>query len=67
MNEDYEINEKDIDSVLRFLKIYDPENATPENAISILEDMDAYFHKLSHENPELLEKFQQDVQKDLEA
>lgn len=53
--------------MLRFLKIYDPENATPENAISILEDMDAYFRKLSHENPELLEKFQQDVQKDLEA
>jgi len=61
MSEDYEINEKDIDSVLCFLKIYDPANATPENAISILEDMDAYFHKLSHENPGLLEKFQKDV------
>ena len=28
----YEINEKDIDSVIRFLKRTDPENATPEMA-----------------------------------
>lgn len=38
MADDYEINEKDIDSVIRFLKTVDPENATPEMAINILEE-----------------------------
>jgi phosphatidylserine/phosphatidylglycerophosphate/cardiolipin synthase-like enzyme len=32
----YEINEKDIDTVVSFLKIHDPENATPEKAIELL-------------------------------
>lgn len=32
----YDINEKDIDGVIRFLKINDPENATPERAIAFL-------------------------------
>lgn len=30
----YDINEKDIDGLIRFLKINDPENATPETAIA---------------------------------
>ena len=32
----YDLNEKDIDGVLRFLKYVDPVNATPERAISFL-------------------------------
>ena len=32
----YDINEKDIDGVIRFLKINDPKNATPERAIAFL-------------------------------
>lgn len=32
----YNLNEKDIDSVLLFLKENDPENATPERAIDFL-------------------------------
>lgn len=32
----YDLNEKDIDGVLRFLKYVDPENATPERAINFL-------------------------------
>ena len=32
MNKKYEISDQDIESALRFLKIYDPENATPEAA-----------------------------------
>lgn len=63
MDNNYEINEKDIDSVLNFMKINDPENATPENAIKFLEDMQAGVHMLSHTNPELLEKLYNDVKK----
>lgn len=57
----YELNEKDIDSVIRWLKIHDPQNATPETAIEILEEMHARVHLLSHENPELLEKIYRDL------
>ena len=32
----YDINEKDIDAVIRFLKINDSDNATPERAIDFL-------------------------------
>lgn len=63
MAEPYEINEKDIDSVIRFLKINDPENATPEMAIAILEHMQAAFHTMSHDDPELLEKIYLDLKK----
>ena len=53
---DYKINEKDIDTVINFLKIHDPNNATPEKAIELLEDLQAGAHQLAHSNPELLEE-----------
>lgn len=53
--EDYEINEKDIDSVLNYLKIFDPANATPENAIDFLEWMRTSVHEMAHDSPEKLE------------
>lgn len=56
MTDKYELNEKDIDSAIRFLKIHDPENATPEKAIAMLEDLQTFVHTMSHENPELLVK-----------
>lgn len=58
---DYEINEKDIDTVLNILKKSDPEHATPEMAISILENMQATFHELRHIEPELLVKIYEDL------
>lgn len=58
---DYEINEKDIDTVLNILKKSDPEHATPEMAISILENMQATFHKLRHIEPELLIQIYEDL------
>jgi hypothetical protein len=54
MAKHYELNEKDIESVLNFLRLTDPEHATPEMAIAILEHMRASFHTMSHEDPELL-------------
>lgn len=53
-NSGYEINEKDIESVIRFLKTTDPEHATPEMAIAVLEHFQAKFHDMSHTDPEKL-------------
>jgi hypothetical protein len=41
----YDINEKDIDGVIRFLKINDPKNATPERAIAFLASAKLNFRK----------------------
>ena len=41
----YDINEKDIDGVIRFLKINDPKNATPERAIAFLASTKLNFRK----------------------
>lgn len=60
---DYQINEQDIDSVLRYLKVNDPENATPEKAIEMLEQLQAGIHMLAHTNPELLEKLSKDLER----
>ncbi len=61
MAKQYELNEKDIDSVIGWLKINDPENANPETAITILERMHARVHLLSHENPETLDQIYRQV------
>lgn len=54
MNEPYELNEKDIDSTINFLRTIDPDNATPEMAIEFLEELQAGVHKLAHTSPEQL-------------
>ena len=56
MSTDYELNEKDIDSTLNFLRIFDPINATPEKAIAFLEYMYVGFHMMQHTNPQGLEE-----------
>jgi hypothetical protein len=63
MAKEYQINEKDIDSTIRYLKTVDPENATPEMAIAFLEELQARVHLLAHENPELLEKIYLELKK----
>lgn len=51
----YDLNEQDIDGVIRFLKVYDPENATPEVAIDFLTYMKLNLRKTIGENdPEKL-------------
>ena len=32
----YDLNEKDIDAILHYMKLNDPENATPERAVRFL-------------------------------
>ncbi len=61
MTENYEPNEKDIKSVIRYLEIHDPENATRERAIALLEDLQAGVHSMAHNNPELLEQLQKEL------
>ncbi|OGL21740.1 hypothetical protein A2707_00065 [Candidatus Saccharibacteria bacterium RIFCSPHIGHO2_01_FULL_45_15] len=56
MNDSYEINQKDIDSTLNFLRIYDQKNATPENAVLFLEYLQSGVHNMARDNPEKLEK-----------
>lgn len=53
---DYELNEPDIESTIRFLKIHDPDNANRETAIEFLEYMRLAAHKYAHDQPQNLEK-----------
>lgn len=55
-HQDYEISEKDIDSVINYPRIFDPEHATPENAIDFIEYLRTGVHELAHSNPERLEE-----------
>lgn len=55
MTKGYELNEKDIDSMLNWLRINRPEYATPEFAIDVLEELHATLHTMSHEEPDNLD------------
>lgn len=52
----YKINEKDIEGMIRILKVYDPENATREVAVAFLERAQDEAHMLSHTDHDLLIK-----------
>jgi hypothetical protein len=56
MTDGYELNEKDIDSTLNFLRIFDPANATPEKAIAFLEYMYVGAHMMQHTDPKAVEE-----------
>lgn len=53
MTKDYEHNQADIDRMIRYIKTVDPDNATPEMAIYLLESQYAKDHLLGHDDPEL--------------
>jgi CelD/BcsL family acetyltransferase involved in cellulose biosynthesis len=55
MTKRYELNEKDIDTVLKILRLSNP-NATPEMAIDILENTQADINLESHTDFEGLVK-----------
>ena len=64
MTKRYEITDKDIERVLLYLKYHDPENATPEKAISMLEDLRQGYHEKAHNNPASLLELQKQLDKD---
>ena len=53
----YKINEKDIATILRLLKIYRPEEASREKAIEILKSFKVSARKLADTNPEFTKLF----------
>jgi hypothetical protein len=57
----YEISDKDIETALRYLKYHDPENATRERAVALLQDLQAGFHGMAHDNPQLLVELQKEI------
>jgi len=61
MQEDYEVNEKDIEGALRWLKVNDPDNANREKAVALLKDMKTGLRGMSHHDPEKLLKLQKEV------
>lgn len=67
MAENYEINEKDIEVALRYLKYNDSENATRENAIAMLQDLKSGFHSMARDNPDLLLKLQEEIDRNKES
>lgn len=62
MSKEYEISEKDIAKVENYLRLNDPEHASRDMAIVILDHMHTMLDGLSFEDPELLEKVIQDIQ-----
>lgn len=61
MDKPYEENEKDIESVMRWLAINDPEHAARDDAVAMLHDLQSGFHQMSHSNPELLMKLRSEL------
>ena len=59
----YQLNEKDIDSMIRFLKATDPEHATPEMAIDMLEYLKAGVHTMADLDPEKLKEIFEEIKK----
>jgi hypothetical protein len=59
----YEINEKDIESVINFLKQTDPEHATPEMAIELLEYLQKSAHTLAHTDLNKLTEIYKELKK----
>lgn len=53
--EDYELNEKDIDSTINWLWFTDPENANPETAIDFLIYLRTVVHQGWHDDPKEME------------
>lgn len=56
MQEEYKITEKDIESMLKYLRIFHPEKANRDYAIELLEYLKASYHRLALTDPDALDK-----------
>ena len=52
---DYEITEKDIESMVNYLRIFHPENANRDFAVEMLNYLKATSHRLAQSSSEMLE------------
>ena len=53
---DYEITEQDIESTVKYLQIFHPENANREFAVEMLEYLKASVHRLALTDPDALDE-----------
>lgn len=53
---DYEITEKDIEGMLKYLRVFHPENANRDYAVEMLEYLKATFHRLAFTDPDALDE-----------
>ncbi len=67
MAKEYEYTEADIEKMIAYIRTEDPENATPEMAIKMLETEFAKHHLLSHNNPEIHEAIYNDFKKNAQS
>lgn len=63
MGNGYQLNEKDVEATIRFLKTIDPKKATPEMAVALLEYFKGAFHELAHTDPGKLNEILEELQK----
>lgn len=47
----YDLNEQDIDAVLRYMKLHDPEHASPERAVRFLVTWKKYLRERDIDSP----------------
>ena len=52
---DYEITDKDVEAVVRYLEIYHPENANDDFAVKLLEATKSGIHQVALSDPDRLE------------
>lgn len=55
MNEAYHTNEEDIQAIIRYLKIHDPENADRDYAIQLIEAMQEFGSEIARSDASLAE------------
>jgi hypothetical protein len=55
MYDEYHISEEDIQKILRYLQIHDPENANREYAIQYLDSMEGFGSELARADESLAE------------
>jgi hypothetical protein len=63
MNHEYHINEKDIQSVIRYLQIHDPKNADRDYAIQLIEAMQEFGSEVARSDEALAEAIRVATQK----
>lgn len=55
MHDEYHISEEDIQAVIRYLQIHDPENADRDYAIQLIESMQGFGNELARSDEALAE------------